>query len=389
MPVSNLEIAGILIRLADLLEIDDANPFRVRAYRKAARTLESLPRSAASMLSEGADLSDLPGIGTDLADKIDEIIKTRHLTVLDEMESRLLSALAELRRFPGLGPKRVKALYERLNIKNLEDLARATEAGKLHDLSGFGRKIEEALLQAIRRRRQSDKRLSLLAAEQVAEPLLGYLKKVDGVREVIVAGSYRRRKETVGDLDILVTCRGKSKVMDRFIVYEESGKVLSHGQTRSTVALRSGLHVDLRVVPEHSYGAALHYFTGSKAHTIAVRTLAVRKGLKLNEYGIFRGVKPVSGRTEQEVYKSVGLPYIEPELREERGEIEAAKQHRLPNLLTVNDIRGDLHTHTKATDGLSTIKEMAEAARRKVMSIWRSRITPSMWRSRMVWMSLA
>ncbi|BFU92943.1 MAG: hypothetical protein NTAFB01_41300 [Nitrospira sp.] len=225
MPVSNSEIAEILIRLADLLEIDDANPFRVRAYRKAARTLESLPCSAASMLNGGADLSDLPGIGTDLADKIDEIIKTRHLTVLDEVESRLPSALAELRRLPGLGPKRVKTLYERLNIKNLEELARATEAGKLHDLSGFGRKIEETLLQAIRRRRQSDKRLSLLAAEQIADPLLEYLKKIDGVREVIVAGSYRRRKETVGDLDILVTCRGKSQVMDRFIVYEESDKV--------------------------------------------------------------------------------------------------------------------------------------------------------------------
>jgi DNA polymerase (family 10) len=363
--VHNAEIARIFETYATLLEIEGANAFRVRAYRNAARTIEGLPHEAAALVAAGEDLSDLPGIGQDLAGKIKEIVETGELKALEEIEREVPKELAELTALPGLGPKRVQVLHEQLDIDNLEDLERAVRAGKLHGLEGFGAKTEAKIVKEIERHRAAGTRTKLVTAEAVAEPLLEYLKATKGVKQAIVAGSYRRRKDTVGDLDILVTAGRGSPVMDRFVDYDEVGEVVSKGTTRSTVLLRSGLQVDLRVVADASYGAALVYFTGSKAHNIAIRTIAVKKGLKINEYGVFKGERRVAGASEQEVYKQVGLPLIAPELREDRGEIEAARKGRLPKLVTVDDIRGDLHTHTKASDGRYTAEEMALAAKER------------------------
>ena len=365
MSVHNTEIAEMFSRLAELLEIQGANPFRIRAYRKAAQTVESLPHSLTSMLAEGADLSELPGIGKDLASKIHEIVETGHLSLLDQVSSQLPGQLAELAKIPTLGPKRVKMLYDTLGIQDLKGLAKAAQAGQIRQLHGFGKKTEEKILEETDRRSTSERRIKLHTAEEFAEPILDYLKNTKGVKDAIVAGSYRRRKETIGDLDILVACQDGKNIMDHFVAYDEVETVVSKGHTRATVILRSGLQVDLRVVPEESYGAALQYFTGSKAHNIAVRSLAIKTGLKINEYGVFRGETRIAGRTEKEVYAQVGLPYFEPELRENWGEVGAGLRHALPNLVTLNDIRGDLHVHSKASDGHFSIKDMALAAQAK------------------------
>ncbi|MEX0814099.1 MAG: DNA polymerase/3'-5' exonuclease PolX [Dongiaceae bacterium] len=361
----NADIAALLDRLGKLLEIAGANPFRVRAYRNAARTVQDLPHSVESMLAEGADLSELPGIGEDLAGKIREIVETGGLHLLDEVQGRLPGGLIDLTRVAGLGPKRIKLLHERLGLRGLDDLAAAAKAGKIGALPGFGKKTEAKILAELGRLKGGETRTKLNVAEQIVEPLLAYLKEIEGVTDAVAAGSYRRRKDTVGDADILVTCRKGAAVTDRFVDYEDVAQVVAKGPTRSTVLLKSGFQVDLRVVPQASYGAALHYFTGSKAHNIAVRTLAAKKGLKLNEYGVFKGNKRVAGRTEAEVFAQVNLPYIEPELREQRGEIEAARAGRLPKLVALADIRGDLHVHSKASDGKYTIAEMAAAGRER------------------------
>jgi DNA polymerase (family 10) len=363
MPVHNAEIADVFSRLADLLEIEGANPFRIRAYRTAARTIATLAQNVAGLLEAGGDLSELPGIGAAIAEKIQTIAETGRLPQLEEVESRTPATLSDLMKIEGLGPKRVKTLYRQLNIRSLEDLERAARSGKIRELEGFGTKTEQLILQHVLHFQGEAQRMRLPDAEDLAEPLVAFLKKTPGVKAVTVAGSYRRRVETVGDLDILVTARKDSPVMDRFIAYEEVAGIVSRGKTRSTIILRSGLHVDLRVVPQVSYGAALCYFTGSRAHNIALRKIGVSKGYKLNEYGVFRGDKRIGGKTEQEVYDRLGLAWIEPELRENRGEIELARKGRLPELITRDDIRGDLHCHTSATDGRNSLREMAEAAR--------------------------
>jgi DNA polymerase (family 10) len=364
MPVRNAEIADLFDRMAALLEIQGANPFRVRAYRNAAQTLGGLPRSVADMLEEEEDLSRLPGIGKDLAAKIAEFIDTGHLAALEELEKEVPAGLVDLTRLPGLGPKRVKVLHEELGIRDLTDLERAATKHLIRELSGFGAKTEQRILEALSRNPQEDRRHKLANVEEIASSYVEYLRAIPGVKDVIVAGSYRRRKETVGDLDILVTCKKGSPVMKGFVEYDEVDAVISRGTTRATVLLRSGIQVDLRVVAQASYGAALYYFTGSKAHNIAVRTIAVKKKLKINEYGVFRGEDRAAGKTENEIFKAVGLRYIEPELRENRGEIEAAKKNRLPRLVSISDIRGDLHAHTNATDGHHSLREMAEAAKK-------------------------
>ncbi len=363
MTVHNANIASTFNRLADLLEIEEANPFRVRAYRRAAQTIEDLPQSAADMIAQGKDLSKLPGIGKDLAGKIAEIVATGHLKLLDEVETRTPSTLATLTSLPGLGPKRVHVLHEALGVTTLEKLAKAAKAHKIRKLRGFSAKAEAKILEEIKRHRDVTRRFKISTAEDFAAGLCTHLAAGPGIGQVVVAGSYRRRKDTVGDLDIIVTCANGPAAVAHFTTYDEVAEVLAKGRTRSTVILKSGLQVDLRVVPEESYGAALYYFTGSKAHNIAVRKLGQAKGLKINEYGVFRGKKRIGGRTEAEVFATVGLPYIEPELREDRGEIEAAFAGRLPNLVTLDDIRGDLHVHTKASDGKSSLREMAEAAK--------------------------
>jgi len=364
MPIHNSDIADIFNKLADTLEIEGANQFRVRAYRNAARVVNDLPQAISAMLDRGESLLVLPGIGKDLEGKIKEIIETGTLSQLTEEEKRLPPGLRALMKIGGLGPKRVRALYEQLGIATISELKEAAIGGRIRALRGFGKKTEEMVLEELREEgEERGKRVKLRIAEQIADSLTEYLKAVDGVTQVTAAGSYRRRKETVGDLDVLVTCSADCPVIDRFVSYGDVLKVISKGSTRSTVLFRSGIQVDLRVVPVESYGAALHYFTGSKSHNIAVRVMGVRQGLKINEYGVFRGEEQIAGRTEEEVYAAVGLPYIEPELRENLGEIEAARDGRLPQLIALEDLKGDLHTHTSETDGRHTMREMAEAAR--------------------------
>jgi DNA polymerase (family 10) len=366
MPVHNSDIEAIFSEVADLLEIKGENPFRVRAYRNAARMIGGLSQSVADMVAQGRDLSELSGIGKDLAGKIAEVVRTGTLSFLTELQNQMPAGLSDLLKVPGLGPKRVAALNKQLGVTSLGELQEAAEQGRIHALAGFGAKTEQRIAQeATRLQGESAQRVKLVVAEQIAEPLVEYLRQTEGLNEIIVAGSYRRRRETVADLDILATCRRGTPIMDRFVGYEDVKQVLSQGDTRSTVVLRSGFQVDLRVVAQVSYGAALMYFTGSKEHNIALRKIALGRKLKINEYGVFKGQRRVAGRTEEEVFAQVGLPYIEPELRENRGEIEAARRGQLPRLLTLEDLRGDLHVHTKRTDGHDTIEELVAAAKKR------------------------
>ena len=315
------------------------------------------------LVAEGRDLDELPGIGKDLAKKIGVIVHTGKLPQLEQLQKRIPRALSDLMSLPGLGPKRVKLLFRELNIRSFEDLKRAASSGKLGALPGFGAKTVARILASLEKRHPGPQRFKLADAELTATLLLAYLRKIPGVKHVDVAGSFRRRRDTVGDLDIVVIAGHDSPVMARFVKYDAVASVLSKGATRSSVQLRNGMQVDLRLMPEVSYGAALYYFTGSKAHNIAVRKIAVAKGLKINEYGVFRGPKRIAGRSEEGLFAAVGLPYIPPELREARGEIEAARAGKLPNLIRLTDIRGDLHAHTDATDGHDTLAAMVEAAR--------------------------
>ncbi len=362
MPIHNADIAAIFEEIADLLEIQGANPFRIRAYRNAARTLGELSQDARTLVEKGEDLKRLPGIGDDLSAKIREIVATGSCSPLARLRKELPPAVAELLKIPGLGPKRVKALYHDLEVQTVEQLYRAARDGRIRALPGFGEKTELNILQAVEAHVSQARRFKLAVAAQYAEALRTYLAAVSGVKQVTIAGSFRRMRETVGDLDILATAMPDSPVMQRFTAYDEVAEVLSAGAKRASVMLKCGLQVDLRVVAEESYGAALQYFTGSKAHNIAIRRIAQKHGLKVNEYGVYRGEARIAGENEESVYRAVGLPYIPPELREDRGEIEAAHAGRLPQLVELADLRGDLHVHTRATDGRNTLREMALAA---------------------------
>ena len=363
MPTHNRDIAAKFDELADLLEIEGANAFRVRAYRNAARTIRDLPQTVAQLVREDADLTELPGIGEDLARKTREVVETGELSALQKVVQSVPESLIEVMGVAGLGPKRVKTLYEQLGVKDVDGLKQAAQAGKIQTLSGFGAKTEQNILQELATRGSGEKRFRRRDAEEMAEPLVALLREVDGVDQAAIAGSYRRRKETVGDLDILVACADAGPVMRRFVAYDDVTRVLSQGDTRASVILKGGLQVDLRAVQPESFGAALHYFTGSQAHNIRVRQLGQERGLKVNEYGVFQGERRVAGQTEAEVFDAVGLPGIVPELREDRGEIEAAQAGALPELIALDDIRGNLHSHTDWSDGAGTLEEMAEAAR--------------------------
>ena len=363
MPIHNADIAAVFEEIADLLEIQGENPFRIRAYRNAARQMEAMGVPAADMVAGGEDLTELPGIGDDLAAKIEEIVKTGKCKALEKLRAKLPPTITTLLKLPGLGPKRVKVLYDKLDIKTIAQLRAAVRAGKIHDLPGFGEKTEATIREALEQHAEAARRFKLAIAAQYAEPLKKYLEQAPGVQQVVLAGSYRRFKETVGDIDILVTATAPGKAMDRFTAYDEVKDVLAKGGTRATVMLKSGLQVDVRVVEQECFGAALQYFTGSKAHNIEIRRLAQERKLKISEYGVFRGEKRIAGDTEESVYRTVGLPWIAPELRENRGEIEAARAGKLPRLVERADLRGDLHAHTKATDGHNTLREMAEAAK--------------------------
>ncbi len=358
MPVQNAEIAAMFDQTADLLEIEGENQFRVRAYRKAARTVEGLPQSIRGLLSSGQDLSELPGIGKDLAGKIADIVKSGRFDLLDKLKKKMPGDLGEIAGLPGLGPKRVKLLYEKLKVRTLEDLRHAIKGGRLRELHGFGPTMVKKIAGALEKP-TVEKRFKLAVAEAEADALVAYLR--NGGR-VVVAGSYRRRRDTVGDLDILVTSKHAAAVGDKLVAYDNVAEVLAHGATRTTVVLRSGIQVDLRAVADESYGAALLYFTGSKAHNIALRGIANDHKWKLNEYGLFSGKRRIAGTTEEEVYKKLGLSYVPPEMREDRGEIALALKGELPHLIKVDDIRGDLHVHSDWTDGTAPIAEMAKAA---------------------------
>jgi DNA polymerase (family X) len=358
VPVQNAEVAAMFDQAAELLEIEGENPFRVRAYRRAARTVEGLPQNLKSLLSEGRDLSELPGIGKDLAGKIAEIVETGHFALLDTLKKKLPGELGEMAALPGLGPKRLKLLHDRLKVNTFDDLRRVVKGGRLHGIKGFGPAIEKKLSAALEKP-VAEKRFKISVAEAEAEALVNFLA---GSGRVVVAGSYRRRRDTVGDLDLVVTSADAAAVGDKLVAYENVAEVLAHGGTRTTVVLRSGLQVDIRAVPEESYGAALLYFTGSKAHNIALRSIAIRRGWKLNEYGLFSGKRRIAGLTEEEIYKKLGLAYIPPEMREDRGEVALAQKNELPALVTRADIRGDLHVHSDWTDGTAPIAAMAKAA---------------------------
>lgn len=365
MPIQNADIATVFNEIADLLEIEGANPFRIRAYRNAARTIFELGQDARELVAQHADLSKLPGIGKDLSAKIIEIVQTGRCQTLEKLRRQTPPGLPELLKIPGLGPKRVAVLYHELDIHTPEQLMRAVKDHRLRSLAGFGAKTEARIMSALKTHVRQDQRLKLVVAAQYADALVEYLGRGPGVDKIVVAGSFRRRKETVGDLDILVSAAHGEPVMAHLGGYDDIDEILASGKTRATVILRNKLQVDMRVVEAQSFGAALHYFTGSKAHNIAIRRRARQRGLKINEYGVFKGDKRIAGKTEKAVYQSVGLPWIPPELRENRGEIEAAAQKRLPKLVELADIRGDLHAHSRATDGHNTIEQLAQAARQK------------------------
>jgi len=373
MAVHNADIARVFEEIADLLEIQEANPFRVRAYRNAARTVGDLRIDLAQTIADGKPLPKLPGIGEDLAEKIQDIAASGTTALLERLHKELPPAITALLKIPGLGPKRVRALNRELKIRTLEELAQAARGGRIGALKGFGAKTEAGILEAAEAHLTKKRRFKLAVAAQYAEPLAAYLAGGKGADSVVICGSFRRMKETVGDIDILVTSAAPAAVMARFAKYPEVREMLASGETRASAVLASGLQVDVRVVPAESFGAALHYFTGSKAHNIAVRRLGQAKGLKINEYGVFKVAqggrdkgreKRIAGDTEASVFAAVGLPFIPPELREDSGEIEAARRGELPKLVELGDLRGDLHAHTKATDGKNTLEEMALAAKK-------------------------
>jgi len=365
MPIHNADVADIFEEIADYLEIEGGNPFRIRAYRNAVRTVTDLGLELNDMVAQKEDLTRLPGIGKELSAKLVEILETGTAKALKKLQRRIPREVRQILKIPNLGPKRVSILYNDLNIQSLEQLLQAAKDGRIRALSGFGEKIEKHILQAVKAHAEKEKRFKLGFVNPYVDSLLSYLKEIRGVNQVAVAGSYRRSKETVGDLDILVTAQKNSPVMDRFVAYDEVADVLSRGTTRCSVNLRCGLQVDLRLVEPESFGAALQYFTGSQAHNIAIRRLGRQHGLKINEYGVFKFERRVAGETEESVYLAIGLSCIPPELRENRGEIEACRERRLPELIEFKDLKGDLHVHTRASDGRSTIKKMALAAKKR------------------------
>jgi DNA polymerase (family 10) len=406
--MENYEIADVLEELADLLEIRGANRFRVRAYRDAARTVREHAVPMRQLVADGADLTELPTIGDDMSDHITELVETGELGQLEEVAEEVPRTLAEITRLPGVGPRRTKKLWDQLGVTTVDELEEAAEAGRVEELDGFGAKTQQKILTGIEQHRRHTERFLLSDADLYVEPVLEHLRDAPGVGRLEVAGSYRRRKETVGDVDVLVEADEGGPVMEHFTSYGKVAEVVQAGDTRGTVVLDSGVQVDLRIVDADSYGAALVYFTGSKEHNVALRKRALARDLTVSEYGVFeleedgadadeeaddgtdpeapgegddggegdraadpeapgetttgrtRGVK-VAGDTEEDVYAAVDLPWIPPELREARGEIEAAEQGELPELIEPGDVRGDLQMHTTWSDGKASVEAMLEA----------------------------
>jgi DNA polymerase (family 10) len=370
--MKNKEIAQIFWEIASLLSLKNENPFRIRAYEKAAQVIESLPQPIEEIYEEGK-LQTLPGIGSGMVEKISEYLSTGSLKYLEDLRKEIPAGLLEIMSIPGMGPKKAKLVYDKLHITSIAELEKAAKEGKLRHLEGFGEKTEQNILRGIQLKQQVKGRVLLFEGLRVANSIVEELKKLDEVVQISPAGSIRRKKETIGDIDILVTVkRGKEqKVMDRFTHLPIVKEVLASGVTKSSIITEEGIQVDLRVVDPNQYGAALQYFTGSKEHNIALRELANKKKLTISEYGVFKvgeKEKPIAGKTEEEVYRVLGLDYIPPELRENRGEIEAAAEHKLPKLVKEEDILGDTHIHSKYSDGGNSITEIIEKARQMKLS---------------------
>lgn len=371
--MTNSNIADAFDLLGDILDFQGANPFRVRAYRNSARTIRDYPQPLAGMVETQKErLTEIEGIGDDLAGKIVTLVTTGSLPMLEDLKKQVPDSVLALLRIPGLGPKKAAALHKQLGILTLEQLRAACEAGQVRGLKGFGEKTEQIILQGMAIAEQGSQRLYWAQADQIAQELREHLEACRSVEQLEFAGSYRRGKETVGDLDILVVAREPGAAMDCLAQFPEITQVLARGDTKMSIRIASGFQVDLRVVPPESFGAALQYFTGSKEHNIVLRGRAKDQGLKINEYGVFRvkGEKEtrVAGATEKEVYDLLKLPVFPPELREGRSEFEWADAGKLPELITAEDIRGDLHMHTTASDGVASIEEMVAAARARGLS---------------------
>lgn len=360
---SNNEIAKIFNQIADILEISSESLFRIRAYRNAARSIEALTEDVAQIIERG-ELENIPAVGKDLAGKISDFVKTGKIEFFERLKKQTPAALLELIKIPGIGPKTAKLLVEKAKIKDIGDLEKKLKAHKLSALPGVGEKTQENILKGIQLLKRARERLPLGIALPLAEEITGRLGKLPQTDQIAICGSLRRQKETIRDIDILMTSSDPRKVMDAFAGLPSIKEILARGPTKSSAILKEGIQVDVRVVEPKNLGAALLYFTGSKEHNIRLRELAVKKGLKINEYGIFNAKtnKILGGRTEEEMYKTLGLGFVPPELREDRGEIEAARDDRLPRLIEIKDIKGDFHVHTTASDGLSSLEELARSA---------------------------
>jgi DNA polymerase (family 10) len=360
--MKNLEIAKIFREIANILEIKGENVFRVRAYERAAQNIEGLGQDIEDYLKDGR-LSDIPGIGKDLSDRITEFIHSGKIKLYEDLKKSIPAGLLELLNIPSVGPKTAKLLYEKLKIRNIADLEKAIAKHKLQGIFGIKEKTVENILKGIAILKRGKERMTLAQALQTAEEFIGALRRNPAVKKISPAGSLRRQKDTVRDIDILVVSDKPAPVMDAFSRLAAVKEILAKGPTKASVRTQQDIQVDCRVVEEKSFGAALLYFTGSKAFNIKLRSIAIRKGLKLNEYGLFRKQKSIAGKSEEEMFKRLGLAYVEPELREDTGEIELARKNALPDLIELKDIKGDLHAHSEWSDGKSSIKEMAQAAR--------------------------
>lgn len=362
--MNNAHIAAVLDEIADLLEVQNANLFRVRAYRNGARTVRDLSEPAATILcTAGRSLTEIDGIGKDLAEKIATLCQTGTLPFHQELLGQIPLSVLTLMRVPGVGPKKAALLHKELGISTLDELHAACEANRVRELKGFGAKTEQTILAGLAGAATAQQRLMWAEADDYAQSLMEHLRSCPSIRELAAAGSYRRGRETVADLDLLVVSANPAEVMDRLAAYAPVESILGRGDTKMSVRLGSGLQVDLRVVPAESFGAAMQYFTGSKDHNVVLRGRAKARGLKINEYGVYRGDEYVAGATEESVYAALDLPWFPPELREARREFEWADAGSLPQLIEVADIQGDLHMHTTATDGQATLEEMVAGAR--------------------------
>lgn len=371
--MNNDTIADAFDQVADLLEFQGANSFRIRAYRNGARTIRDYPQSLSSLANEGkSKLTEIDGIGDDLAQKICTLVQTGSLPMLVELKEQIPESVLALLRIPGMGPKKAAALYNQLGIKSLEELKTACDAGEVRKLKGFGAKTEQLILQGMAIAEQANQRILWADADAVAQNLAEHMRSCDAIEKMEFAGSYRRGKETIGDLDLLVVSSDVKAVMDQFDAFAGKASVTARGETKMSIRTDSGLQIDLRVVPQESFGAALQYFTGSKDHNVVLRGLAKDRGLKINEYGLFRvtdnGEEYIAGKTEEEIYHYLKLPLFPPEIREARQEYEWAKSGKLPTLVEESDIQGDLHMHTHATDGSGSIEEMVAAAQKRGLS---------------------